>query len=154
MAWPTRAFFLSLQSCSCFAIHMLSLNSFWWLIYGRVIINFDLVLNRGFSFLLHNVKHGSLRRDYLLSTRLNSNQAWPSRCYPRRCTLDMDIQILFRKLLKICPSLKSDLTRSVFCTLWNASLEWDYLLLTRLNRNKARPIKFYPKYCVALIVWN
>ena len=34
----------------CFALHMLSLNSFWWLIYGRVIINFDLVLSPDFFF--------------------------------------------------------------------------------------------------------
>ena len=87
---------------SCFALHMLSLNSFWWLIYGRVIINFDLVLSPDF-FLLHNVKHGSLRRDYLLSTRLNSNQPWPSRCYPTRwrpgCTLGWKSQILFSNVL-------------------------------------------------------
>ena len=34
----------------CFALHMLSLNSFWWLIYGRVIINFDLVFEPGLNF--------------------------------------------------------------------------------------------------------
>ena len=34
----------------CFALHMLSLNSFWWLIYGRVIINFDLVLSPDWTF--------------------------------------------------------------------------------------------------------
>ena len=34
----------------CFDLHMLSLNSFWWLIYGRVIINFDLVLSPDWTF--------------------------------------------------------------------------------------------------------
>ena len=75
--------------------NLLSLNSFWWLIYGRVIINFDLVLNihttlSSVFLLAHNVKHGSLRRYYLLSTRLNSNQAWPSRCYPGSASTQLD----------------------------------------------------------------